>query len=285
MEAWRLRDTEDKSSLFHIDSATTPFKLMNILIWNCRGAMKPQFRKTVMDLVGWHRPLIMVITKTRMSGARADEIIETLPFDGAVVADTIRFVGGIWLLLRLDLVQVDVLASTEQEIHALILVRSLNFTWILSEIYASSRFAERCLLWDNLKMLASLHNLPWSLMGDFNEVLFEDEKLGGNTICQRRVRAIQECMDACQMLDLGFLGPKFTWSNKRGIDYLMQCRLDRFWANPKWKAHFAEANVTHLARANSDHCPLLLNLNQSLGERLLDPFASNLFGLAIMSSL
>ena len=53
-------------------------------------------------------------------------------------------------------------------------------------------------------MLASLHNLPWALMGDFNEVLFEDEKLGGITISQRRVRAIQDCMNTCQMMDLGF---------------------------------------------------------------------------------
>ena len=53
-------------------------------------------------------------------------------------------------------------------------------------------------------MLASLHNLPWALMGDFNEVLSEDEKLGGNTISQRRVRAIQDCMNTCQMMDLGF---------------------------------------------------------------------------------
>ena len=98
MEAWRLRDIKDKSSLSHFDSTTTPFKIMNILIWNCRGAMKPQFRKTVMDLVNWHRPLIMVITETRMSGAKADKIIETLPFDGVVVADTIGFAGGIWLL-------------------------------------------------------------------------------------------------------------------------------------------------------------------------------------------
>ena len=97
-EARRLRDTEDKSSLSYFDSATTLFKIMNILIWNCRGAMKPQFRKTVMDLVNWHRPLIMVITETRMSGAKADKIIETLPFDGVVVADTIGFTGGIWLL-------------------------------------------------------------------------------------------------------------------------------------------------------------------------------------------
>ena len=106
-----------------------------------------------MDLVNWHMPLIMVITETSMSGARADEIIEFLPFDGAVVANTIGFAGGIWLLWCSDLVQVDVLASTEQEIQSLIQVRSQNFNWIISAIYVSPRFVERCLLWDNLKCL------------------------------------------------------------------------------------------------------------------------------------
>lgn len=46
------------------------------------------------------------------------------------------------------------------------------------------------MLWDNLKMLASLHNPPWSLMGDFNKVLSEDKNLGGKTISQRRVTTI-----------------------------------------------------------------------------------------------
>lgn len=83
-----------------------------------------QFRKTVMDLVEWHSLILMVITKTRLSGARAVEIIENLPFDGSVVADTIGFIVVIWLLWRSDLVQVDVLASTKQEIYAIIWVRS-----------------------------------------------------------------------------------------------------------------------------------------------------------------
>ena len=60
--------------------------------------MKPQFRKTVMDLVEWHTLILMVIMETRLSGAMVVEIIETLPFGGSVVADTIGFVGGIWLL-------------------------------------------------------------------------------------------------------------------------------------------------------------------------------------------
>lgn len=88
----------------------------------------------------------------------------------------------------------------------------------------------------NLKMLANLHALPWAHMGDFNEVLSEEEKSGGNPICQRRVRAIQDCMNECHMMDLGFSGLKFTWSNKRDLG--------------------GDANVTHLARVNLDHCSL-----------------------------
>ena len=122
--------------------------------------MKPPFRKTVMDLVEWHSPILMVITKTRLSGARVDEIIETLPFDGATVSNTIGFAGGIWLLWRLDLVQVDVLTTIEQEIHALIWVRSQTLKWLVSALYASPRFAERCILWNNLRMLANMHDLP-----------------------------------------------------------------------------------------------------------------------------
>ena len=110
LEAWRSRDTKEGSSLSHFDSAFCPNKIMNILVWNCRGAMKPEFRKTVMDLVD---PILMVITETRLFGARANEIIEGLPFEGAVVADTIGFVGGIWMLWRSNRIQVDVLTTTE----------------------------------------------------------------------------------------------------------------------------------------------------------------------------
>ena len=109
--------------------------------------MKPQFRKTVMDLVECHSLILMVIIEARLSGARAEEIIETFPFDGVAVADTTGFVGGIWLLWCPELVQVDVLALREQEIHAIIQVISQTLNWLISAIYASPRFIERCILW------------------------------------------------------------------------------------------------------------------------------------------
>ena len=77
-------------------------------------------------------------------------------------------------------------------------------------------------------------------------------------------------MDHYNILDLGFWGPKYTWTNKRGIGHLIQERLDRCWATPSWKALFSEASVSHLARINSNHCLLLLKITDpppASGER------------------
>ena len=81
-----------------------------------------------------------------------------------------------------------------------------------------------------------------------------------------------DCMSECHMMDLGFSGPKFTWTNKREVGGLIQCRLDRVWANLEWKATFPEATITHLTRVNSDHCPLLLSFSSNVSNASCRPF-------------
>ena len=103
-------------------------------------------------------------------------------------------------------------------------------------------------------------------MGDFNDVTSEEEKFGGNGIC-RRVFEYIGCMDYCNLFDLGFLG-----TNKRDITDLIQQRLDKVWANSGWKSTYPEAMVKHLARINSDHCPLLLSLETPLSSSSARPF-------------
>ena len=203
--------------------------------------MKPKFKTTYMELVTWHHLVIFVVTETRMSGSKADAIIRSLPFDGAYSTETLGFAGGIWLFWRSDLVDVKVISATEQEVHALVRVSPSSSHWLLSAIYASPRFADRLVLWNNLKLIADSHNLPWAVMGDFNDMVSQEEKFGGNPICHTRVRAYMNCMDYCHLLDLGFSGPKFTWTNMRGVADLIQERIDRAWANSNWKLLFPEA--------------------------------------------
>ena len=152
---------------------------MNILLWNCRGALNGDFTRRVFEMAVNHFPAIMIITETRVGGDRATKIIEGLPFDGFFVTETIGYAGGLWLLWKKEEVEVFVLAATEQEIHATIKVCNSEFTWLISSVYASPRLAERKILWANLSQVALLHNLPWLLLGDFNEILCGNDKLGG----------------------------------------------------------------------------------------------------------
>ena len=68
---------------------------MNIVFWNCRGALNPRFHSVLLDLLNRHSPTIVVVMETRVGGERAKAITERLLFDGAIHADTIGYSGGL----------------------------------------------------------------------------------------------------------------------------------------------------------------------------------------------
>lgn len=93
----------------------------------------------------------------------------------------------------------------------------------------------------------------------------------GASINTARVNKLWDCLNHCNMVDLGFRGCKYTWTNKRyhnRLRYhnrfsLIQERLDRCMANTSWINLYPEALVTHLPKIKLDHCPMLLSLIHS----------------------
>lgn len=73
------------------------------------------------------------------------------------------------------------------------------------------------------------------------------------------MEAFREALDVCGVIDLGFEGYRFTWSNGRSGSGNVQERLDRFVANYRRLNLFEGAQVTHLGSSHFDHCPILLN--------------------------
>lgn len=147
-----------------------------------------------------------------------------------------------------------------------------NSTWLFSAVYASSRSAERQILWNNLMQVANLHNMPWMLAGDFNEPLLKDDKFGGQVVNVDRALLFKDCLDKCNMIDIGFSGPRFTWTNKRDVQALIQERIDRFFVNLSWCLMYPEARVTYLTRCHSDHCPVLMEMLPRMSNISKRPF-------------
>lgn len=74
------------------------FVQMNILMWNCKGALNPDFKRRIYEMAMNHNLAIMVITETKVGGDRTKRIIADLPFDGFIIMETIGYVGGLWVL-------------------------------------------------------------------------------------------------------------------------------------------------------------------------------------------
>ncbi|XP_030958558.1 uncharacterized protein LOC115980449 [Quercus lobata] len=108
------------------------------------------------------------------------------------------------------------------------------------------RVEEKCILWNNLSKVAELHNKPWIMVGDFNEPLVQEDKFGGRGVSVNWSLAFKDFLDFCNMVDMGFSGPRYTWTNKWDINNLILERIDRFFMNPDWCVLYPEVKVSHL---------------------------------------
>ena len=103
--------------------------------------------------------------------------------------------------------------------------------WRVTFVYGEPKTKQQYVFWDRLRFLKAQWKGPWVCIGDFNEVLSSKEHLGPTNRGEAQTRLFHECLEDCQLLDLGFCGPKYTWSNKQQGDHNIRVRLDRAIAN------------------------------------------------------
>ncbi|KAL2933318.1 hypothetical protein RDABS01_016437 [Bienertia sinuspersici] len=94
-----------------------------------------------------------------------------------------------------------------------------------------------------MRELGAQANLPWILMGDFNEVLFEGEKRGGNPCDSIICNSLEGFVDELGLQDIRANGYLFIWSNRRAGDELIEERLDRALVTSGWRDNFPGADA------------------------------------------
>ncbi|XP_060201107.1 uncharacterized protein LOC132629772 [Lycium barbarum] len=162
----------------------------------------------------------------------------------------------IWIFTDED-VECQVYSDTEQQLSCFIKIG--DDTISITTIYAKCKASLRESLWEDLSLIASSQNLEWMVLGDFNCITDQTEKIGGNPHKMEKSLPLLECIGDCDLYDLGFIGSAFTWCNYRVPENRIWKRLDRAMSNQKWLTTFPETSVTHLVRSGSDHAPLLIH--------------------------
>ncbi|XP_070054198.1 uncharacterized protein [Nicotiana tomentosiformis] len=155
--------------------------------------------------------------------------------------------------------QTSVISVDEQQITIKIQNGVKNSNMFVTAVYAKCNANERKDLWSSLEGTHMVIDGPWFIGGDFNIILDLDEKRGGRPHRMYKNLDFSSCMDNCEVKDLGYVGPKFTWCNNWDPRRRIWKRFDRIFPNDLWCQLLQNNIVKHLPRIGSDHRPLLLS--------------------------
>lgn len=81
------------------------------------------------------------------------------------------------------------------------------------------------------------------MLGDFDEILSNLEKYGGNLISEYHLAEFRHVIEEFNLCNLDFRGNIFIWNNGREGDGLMCERLDRCLASLEWRGLFPSTQL------------------------------------------
>lgn len=108
-----------------------------------------------------------------------------------------------------------------------------------------------------------MSSLPWCVIGDYNDILSDEEKKGRSERAPWLIRGFRQAMIDAGLIDLQMNGYEFTWFKSLGTVRAVEEKLDRALVNSSWCNLFPAAALEFLTTTSSDHYPLLLSCKLS----------------------
>ncbi|XP_050222570.1 uncharacterized protein LOC126672659 [Mercurialis annua] len=227
--------------------------------WNVRGINDPikhsEIRKWIEDN---HLSLIAII-ETRVGMENVDRVWRNLRLKNwkLVNNNDCGQNGRIWVACKNE-VQYSLVAKTDQYILGEIQCEGKKFTCTF--VYGLNDAINRRVLWSNLVSQSRNVDNPWIVLGDFNAIIKDSERCGGNLACVNDCEEFKRCLEESKLVELKWRGNMYTWTNNQSGDNRIWRRLDRVMVSENWIESF-DAEVCVLSQGISDHAPLVVKFN------------------------
>ncbi|XP_023732207.1 uncharacterized protein LOC111880022 [Lactuca sativa] len=113
-------------------------------------------------------------------------------------------------------------------------------------------------LWEELSLIKASRNARWIIMGDFNVVRRQTERINSR-FCSNSAQDFNQFINNNSLQDLRLGGFNFTYYRQEGRKL---SKLDRFLECEEFLKYLLDASGTVLPRKFSDHSPIILTTRQ-----------------------
>ncbi|XP_074326720.1 uncharacterized protein LOC141664667 [Apium graveolens] len=235
---------------------------MSLLAWNCRGLAKPRAVQFLKETNNFYRSSVVFLFKTLVKSNKIVDVCKKISFAGYFAVDVQGHGGGLALFWKNESgVQIKDGCSNYIDFEVF---NDQEGRWRYTGIYDYPERSKRVEAWDMIRILSNKSSLPWCMIGDYNDLMFDSEKRGGRNHPQALLQGFLDTVANCGLMDFRYEGECFTWERCRGTDLWIQEHLDRGLATRDWMELFLSAVVKVLDGPTSDHLPLLLDLSKKV---------------------
>lgn len=159
---------------------------MKVICLNVQGAKKHQIREEIKLLSRRSCPDILILLETMMNKINRESIIAKLGLDHFDYVLPDNHSGGIWVLWNNANISAQIL---------LVYDKVIKKESIITGIYGPAQEIEKPHFWNRSKDLHAIFDLPWCIIGDFNEMECIYEKIGGHPLTLKKVRRMRDFLD------------------------------------------------------------------------------------------
>ncbi|XP_058783664.1 uncharacterized protein LOC131658381 [Vicia villosa] len=204
-------------------------------------------------------PDILVLVETRVKRNNACGIRNKLRVHDSYVDNyDNHYNGRIWLSWDSRKYDIKKVRTTDQLLHCGVYDSSGVFVYWLTAIYALNHLDKRKLLWCDIAGIHVNQTGPWCLIGDFNNVIKAQDRVGGRLVSVAEIRDLKEMMDNTGLAKLDSVGEYYTWSNKH-VDGIIYSRIDHLLGNIDWLTAYQDWILAVHEPQVSDHGLLCLS--------------------------
>ncbi|XP_074299467.1 uncharacterized protein LOC141630577 [Silene latifolia] len=247
--------------------AFTPFSPIRVLTKFSRqggmstGTGRRTFLEVLEHSVQYRKVVEEEMAETRVRSSAINKVHQSIGSQWTMVHNNDSHEGGrIWIIWDSGNYDVAVIESEAQVIHTKVTYLPTGAVWWMSMVYGFNRLADRAILWHSIKTMKGCINGPWVVMGDFNNVLAMNERIGSE-VSFFEVRSFVECVDVCGLNDIPAQGAFFTWTNKQEVGDLKFSRIDRALVTDEWLLQFPNTITMFHPEGLFDHCPCTMTMN------------------------
>ncbi|WZZ51263.1 hypothetical protein YC2023_051370 [Brassica napus] len=234
---------------YRIEAAASP---MSILSWNCQGAGSTETIQRLREMRRVHFPDFIFLMETKHKNKFMGDLQRELGYDNLITVEPVGLSGGLAVMWK-RCYKVIVLQEDKRIIDLQVEMGSLVF--YLTCVYGDPVKERRQAVWERLSDIGVRRDAPWMLVGDFNELLSNEEKLGGAVRSDSSFWDFINLVDNSKIRNKRISGNPLSWAGKRENAWV-QCRLDHCFGNDEWYRLFPRSHVEYMAMYGSDHRPL-----------------------------